>query len=356
MLSCDTILAPSNPGYCAGVPLKKSKPWSASDFIKPDSKSLKKMLTAEQFNVTQEEGTERSFSNVYNNNQAAGIYVDIVSGEPLFLSIDKFDSGTGWPSFTKPISEAVVVKREDRKLWMKRTEVHSNLASSHLGHVFDDGPAPTGLRYCINSASLRFIPLENLESEGYEAWKSHFVPNSAAASQSESKDKVNTGSIKGEVATLAGGCFWGVEELFRTLPGVTATKVGYTGGSATSASYEKVKTGKTGHAEAIEISFDPTKTSYEDILRFFFRLHDPTTINRQGNDQGSQYRSAVFYHDETQKVTAEAVKASVSSSGKWAKPVVTEIVPATEFFSAEDYHQKYLEKNPNGYTCHFLRD
>ncbi len=159
-----------------------------------------------------------------------------------------------------------------------------------------------------------------------------------------------------QLATLAGGCFWGVEELFRELPGVISTRVGYTGGSLANPRYEDVKTGRTGHAEALEISFDPKRLSYADLLRFFFRLHDPTTRNQQGNDRGSQYRSAIFFHDEEQKRLAAEVMAEVDRSGKWPKPVVTELVPATAFYSAEDYHQKYLVKNPGGYTCHFLRD
>jgi methionine-S-sulfoxide reductase len=157
-------------------------------------------------------------------------------------------------------------------------------------------------------------------------------------------------------ATLAGGCFWGVEELIRALPGVLRTEVGYTGGQTAEPRYESVKTGSTGHAEAIEIEFDPAKISYAEILRFFFTMHDPTTLNQQGNDRGSQYRSAIFYHDEEQKRVAGEVKAAVEKSGAWKKPVVTEITAATRFYPAEDYHQDYLKKHPNGYTCHWVRE
>jgi methionine-S-sulfoxide reductase len=159
-----------------------------------------------------------------------------------------------------------------------------------------------------------------------------------------------------EVATLAGGCFWGVEELIRALPGVVNTEVGYTGGTFPNPRYEDMKSGRTGHAESIRIEFDPSVTSYEAILEFFFRLHDPTTANRQGNDVGSQYRSAIFYHDEQQREIAERVKAKVDASGKWQRPIVTEIVPAKEWYDAESYHQDYLRKHPNGYTCHWVRD
>jgi methionine-S-sulfoxide reductase len=156
-----------------------------------------------------------------------------------------------------------------------------------------------------------------------------------------------------ETATLAGGCFWGVEELVRNLPGVTDTTVGYAGGTLDKPRYEDVKTGRTGHAESLQIEFDPSKISYDDILDFFFRLHDPTTANRQGNDIGTQYRSAIFYRDETQREAAE--RAIHRAQSKWPRPIVTEAVPFTNFYEAEDYHQDYLQRYPNGYTCHYLR-
>jgi methionine-S-sulfoxide reductase len=156
-----------------------------------------------------------------------------------------------------------------------------------------------------------------------------------------------------QTATLAGGCFWGVEELFRQLPGVVETTVGYTGGDLPNARYEDVKTGRTGHAESLQIVFDPSKITYDEILDHFFRLHDPTTPQRQGNDVGSQYRSAIFVHDEAQRAAAE--KAIARAQEKWPRPIVTEVVPAKAFWPAEEYHQDYLQKHPNGYTCHYLR-
>jgi peptide methionine sulfoxide reductase msrA/msrB len=143
-------------------------------FIKPSKEELKKKLTPLQFEVTQEEGTERAFHNEYWDNKREGIYVDIVSGEPLFSSLDKYDSGTGWPSFSRPLEPGNIVEKQDRRLFMKRTEVRSKLGDSHLGHVFPDGPAPTGLRYCMNSAALRFIPAEDLEKEGYGQYRNLF--------------------------------------------------------------------------------------------------------------------------------------------------------------------------------------
>ncbi len=158
-----------------------------------------------------------------------------------------------------------------------------------------------------------------------------------------------------QIATLAGGCFWGMEKILQEIPGVIETQVGYSGGTSKAAKYEEVKTGKTGHAESVQILFDPKKLSYEDILIRFFKMHDPTTLNQQGNDIGSQYRSAIFYRDEEQKKMAEAVKTRAEKSGKWGKPIVTEIKPLGVFVRGEDFHQKYLLKYPEGYTCHYVR-
>lgn len=162
--------------------------------------------------------------------------------------------------------------------------------------------------------------------------------------------------MKTETATLAGGCFWGMEDILRKVPGVLKTIVGYTGGATTNPTYKDVCTGETGHAEAIEIVFDPVKISYRDLLKnYFFRMHDPTTFHRQGGDRGSQYRSAIFFHDKTQEETAREVIAEVDAGGFWKAPIVTEVVPVRTFYPAEEEHQDYLEKNPGGYTCHYLR-
>jgi peptide-methionine (S)-S-oxide reductase len=158
-----------------------------------------------------------------------------------------------------------------------------------------------------------------------------------------------------EVAILAGGCFWGVEELFRAQLGVLDTEVGYTGGSLPRPTYEDVKKGTTGHAEAIRVVFDPKITSFENILGYFFKIHDPTTLNKQGNDVGSQYRSAIFYSSPSQKTIAEKLIEKINSKKVWGRPIVTQIEKAGTFYPAEGYHQDYLQKNPNGYTCHFER-
>lgn len=307
-------------------------------YTKPSAAELKKNLTPLQFAVTQNDNTEPPFENDYWNNKKDGLYVDVVTGEPLFYSWDKFDSGCGWPSFTKPLDQKLITEKIDRKFNTTRTEVRSTLGDSHLGHVFEDGPPPTRQRYCINSASLRFIPAENLAQDGYGEFISLFK-------------KLNR-----EKATLAAGCFWGVEEIIRGFPGVIETTVGYTGGTTANPKYQDICRGDTHHAEAIEVIFNPTILSYEDLLKLFFRLHDPTTLNRQENDRGTQYRSAIFCHSKEQLKIAETVKNEINASGKWPKPIVTEITEAQKFYPAEDSHQDYLQKNPDGYHCHYLRD
>ena len=295
-------------------------------------------LTPDQYRVTQRNGTERAYSGEFWLHDEPGIYVDVVSGEPLFASVDKFDSRTGWPSFTKPVDRRNVVTKRDFTMLFPRTEVRSAHGDSHLGHVFKDGPRNRGgLRYCINSAALRFVHRDDLEAQGYSDYVTLF-------SEEDSMSEYKT-------AILAGGCFWGMQDLIRRQPGVVSTRVGYTGGRNDNATYRN----HPGHAEAVEIVYDPAQTDYRALLEFFFQIHDPSTKDRQGNDLGSSYRSAIFYGDDEQKQVALDTIADVDACGLWPGKVVTEVVPASDFWEAEPEHQDYLLRIPNGYTCHWPR-
>lgn len=320
------------------------KEFSKEDFVKPSDEELRKKLTPMQYRVTQQDATERAFTGEYDKHYEPGIYLDVVSGVPLFSSLDKYDSGCGWPAFTRPIGDSEIVELDDKTHGMTRTEVRSNTADSHLGHVFNDGPKDKGgLRYCINSASLEFVPLAEMETRGYGKYLKRFEEEGLWPMA----EKADT-----ETAVIAGGCFWGMEGLLREIDGVIDTEVGYCGGLNEKATYKH----HPGHAEAVKVVYDPSKLTFKQLLiDWFFRMHNPTTKDRQGNDVGTSYRSTIFYYDDEQKKIAEEAIKEIDDSGKWDDPVVTTVEPVFNWSDAEDYHQDYLEKNPNGYTCHWLR-
>ncbi len=314
--------------------------------MKPTDAELRRKLTTEQYRVTQQKGTERPFTGEYDHHFEPGIYVDIVSGEPLFSSLDKYDSGCGWPAFTRPLREAVVSEKSDLSHGMRRIEVCSSGADSHLGHIFEDGPADRGgLRYCINSASLRFVPLASMAEQGYSTYLQLFK---------EVGDP--SASAKTEKAILAGGCFWGMQEILRSIDGVLETRAGYCGGKKAGATYREVSRGDTGHAESVKVVFDPSRITFKKLLTdWFFRMHDPTTLDRQGNDRGSNYRSVIFYFNEKQEAEAREAIREATASGRWSAPLVTTVEPVKNWSDAELEHQDYLQRNPGGYTCHRLR-
>lgn len=275
-----------------------------------------RLLTPEQFNVLRKKGTERPFSGKYYKHSEDGLYTCGACGAELFRSDTKYDSGCGWPSFYQAVDEGKIVETEDMSHGMVRTEVTCAACGSHLGHVFNDGPEPTGLRYCINSLSLGFNDAE---------------------------------LVREEKIVLGAGCFWCVDAAYQMIPGVRSVTVGYMGGEKPHPTYKEVCAGDTGHAEVAEVIYDPGKVALEEILDVFWKVHDPTSLNRQGADVGTQYRSAVFFFSEEQRKVIEASIAREQASHD--KPIVTQVSPASKFFKAEDYHQDYYNRNQNQPYC-----
>lgn len=272
-------------------------------------------LTPDEEYVILNKGTEKPFSGIFYDNWENGTYICKRCDAPLYESTAKFDSQCGWPSFDDEIPGAVKRQRDADGV---RTEILCSNCGAHLGHVFEgEGFTDKNIRHCVNSISMNFIPEKKTE--------------------------------KYEKAYFAGGCFWGVEYYFQNAEGVVSTTVGYMGGDKENPTYKEVSYTNTGHAEAIEVVYDPEKTSYEKMARLFFEIHDPTQVNRQGPDIGKQYRSAVFYTDDNQKKIAEKLIGILKVKGY---KVATEVIKAGSFWDAEDYHQDYYEKNNGQPYCH----
>lgn len=298
----------------------------------------KARLSTEQYRILRHQGTERPFCGTLLDNKQDGVYTCSGCGLPLFASSHKFHSGTGWPSFFQPIADTNVVERSDDAYGMHRVEILCARCEGHLGHVFPDGPPPTGMRHCLNSESLHFTPATKLATLADPA-----AEGGAPAAKAQPA-AAKTGQ---QQLVVAGGCFWCTEAAFEQLKGVSDVESGYIGGEASTANYKAVCSGQTGHAEAIRITYDPAVISPAQLLDVFFDAHDPTQLNRQGADIGTQYRSAIFFPDEATKTLAESKIASLSRSGKYAKPIATTLEPLGPFYPAEDYHQGYARNNPD---------
>ncbi len=282
-----------------------------------ENDNLKK-LTDEESSVIIYKATEKPFTGEYNDLYKKGTYVCKRCGLPLYSSDNKFKSDCGWPSFDDEIPGAIKKQIDADGL---RTEITCAYCGAHLGHLFTgEHYTSKDIRHCVNSISLQFVP------DGQE--------------------------IKVNRAFFAGGCFWGVEYMFKTLKGVIDTRVGYMGGKKKNPTYEEVCTNLTGHAETTEVIYDTSDITYEQLVKFFFEIHDFTQINRQGPDVGLQYRSEIFYTDSDQKEIAERVKKELESAGQ---SVATNVTKASDFWTAEEYHQDYYDKTKKFPYCHYRR-
>ncbi len=310
--SCSDSSCKENIGVNINKHLLPDTTWTGK--VTKTNAEWKKILTSAQYNITREQGTERAYSSELNENKDTGIYYCVSCKNPLFSSATKFESGTGWPSFYAPYSGKSLRVSTDNTEGMSRDEISCQRCSAHLGHVFSDGPPPTGLRYCMDGVAMVF-----------------------------QKEDPKAALTK---ATFAAGCFWCEEAIFESVKGVREAISGYAGGTTENPTYEEVGSGQTGHAETVEVYYDSSKISYPELLKVYFTSQDPTQVNGQGPDHGTAYRSIVFYRNDTEKQLTEQYIRDLDKSGKYSKPIAVQVMPFTKFWPAEDYHQNYVELNP----------
>ncbi len=284
----------------------------------------KKVLPPDLYEVARHADTERAFTGSMWKSETKGTYYCAACGNKLFRSQQKFVSSCGWPSFFEQDNPKSIWFRPDNSYGMQRVEALCSRCDSHLGHLFDDGPEPTGKRYCMNAVSLDFVP--------------------------DSAEKV----AQLKTVVLGGGCFWCVEAVYQNLNGVEKVVSGYAGGTVENPSYEEVCTGRTGAAEVVEITYNPNVTSLDEIYQVFFTVHDPTTLNRQGADVGTQYRSVIFYKNEDEKKEAQALIDALNFRNVYPSKIVTTLEPLKKFWAAEEYHQNYYANNANKPYCQMV--
>lgn len=310
----NVISKPENP-YYSNTDTKK---------LNVPNAEWKKILSPDLYAVAREADTERAFTGTMWKSETKGTYYCATCGNKLFKSDQKFVSSCGWPSFFEQTSKESITFKDDNSYGMRRIEANCGRCDSHLGHLFDDGPEPTGKRYCMNAISLDFVP-----------------------------DGVASTSGDLETIVIGGGCFWCVEAVYQNLDGVKSVYSGYAGGTVENPSYEEVSTGRTGAAEVVEITYDKTKTNLDEIFKVFFTVHDPTTLNRQGADVGTQYRSAIFYKNENEKKVAQDLIKELNTE-VFSNKIVTTLEPLKKFYIAEEYHQGYYENNKNKPYCEMV--